>query len=175
MALIKTIIFGRKDGIRARIKRMLFGGGRGGEDTSPNAAYSAPRPGDGAGGGPDIVGGVTAGGANKLEPPKDVTPPDGFEVVLHREALAAGEVTEVIIGGTAIAIANVDGDYFAVSNACPHAGGPLGEGAVQGGLLRCPYHGWTFDLASGTCQTNPDVQVETFAVHLEGDAVCVRL
>lgn len=166
MGLLKTIILGRKDGIRAKIRQTLFGGSRT-EDTSPNSAYAAPREAP--------AGGVTAGGANKLEPPKDVTPPDGFEVVLHRDALSPGEVTEVIIGGTAIAIANVDGRYYAVSNACPHAGGPLGEGSVEGGLLRCPYHGWTFEPGTGTCRTNPEVKVQTFAVHLERDAVCVRL
>jgi nitrite reductase/ring-hydroxylating ferredoxin subunit len=166
MGLLKTILVGRDDGIRAKIRRIFGGGGQ--EDTSPNSAYSAP-------GDAEINYGVTAGGANKLEPPKDVTPPDGFEVVLHRDALSPGEVTEVIIGGTAIAIANVDGTFYALSNACPHAGGPLGEGELKGSLLRCPYHGWTYDVADGRCQTNPDVQATTFEVHVEREAICVRL
>lgn len=167
MALLKTILFGRENGTRAKIRRMFFGGGQD-RDTSPNSSYSAPSE-------PIVTGGVTAGGANKLEPPKDVTPPDGFEVVLHKDALSPGEVTEVIIGGTAIAIANVDGSFHALSNACPHAGGPLGEGQLEGSLLRCPYHGWTFDVADGACRTNPDVRATTFDVHVERDAVCVRL
>jgi len=166
MGLVKTLLFGRDNGIRAKIWRMAAGGGD--TDTSPNSSYSAP-------GASVVTAGVTAGGANKLEPPKDVTPPDGYEVVLHKDALSPGEVTEVIIGGTAIAIANVDGSFFALSNACPHAGGPLGEGTMEGGLLRCPYHGWTFDVADGACRTNPDVKATTFDVHIERDAVCVRL
>lgn len=167
MGILKTLILGRDNGIRSKIRKTIFGGGKT-VDTSPSSSYSAPSA-------DTPMGGVIAGGATKMEPPKDVTPPDGFEVVLHKDALAPGEVTEVIIGGTAIAICNVDGSYHAVSNSCPHAGGPLGEGELSGGLLRCPYHGWSFDVASGACQTNPDVKVPIYAVHVKEDAVCVKL
>ena len=166
MGILKIILIGRENGIRAKIRRMIFGGGKT-VDTSPDSSYSAPSSGS--------SGGVIAGGSRKMEPPKDVTPPDGFEVVLHKDALAPGEVTEVIIGGTAIAICNVDGEYHAVSNSCPHAGGPLGEGEMSGSLLRCPYHGWTYDVATGACQTNPEVKVPVYTVHIEREAVCVKL
>ena len=53
-------------------------------------------------------------------------------MVLHVDALKPGEVSEVIAGGTAICVANVDGSHDAVSNTCLHADGPLGEGALQG-------------------------------------------
>ncbi len=167
MGILKIILMGRDNGFRAKIRRRIFGGGSV-VDTSPDSSYSAPSS-------EPITGGVMAGGARKMEPPRDVTPPDGYEVVLHRDALAPGEVTEVIIGGTAIAICNVDGEYRAVRNSCPHAGGPLGEGELSGGLLRCPYHGWTFDVSDGTCQTNPEVKVPTYDVHIEQHAVCVKL
>jgi nitrite reductase (NADH) small subunit/3-phenylpropionate/trans-cinnamate dioxygenase ferredoxin subunit len=165
MGLVKTALMGRKNGIRASIWKLLRGGGAKAAPAATGAAAESPV----------VVGGVTAGGANKLEPPKDVTPPDGFEVVLHKDALAPGEVTEVIIGGTAIAVANVDGVFHALSNACPHAGGPLGEGQMESSLLRCPYHGWAFDVKDGSCKTNPDVQATIFSVHVEQDAVCVQL
>src|SRR5687767_1154374 len=114
MGIIQTIVLGRKDGIRARLRRRIFGGAQ--EDTSPSSSSSAPPASlsSSAGGTGFSGGGVMAGGSHKMEPPKDVTPPDGFEVVLHRDALTPGEVTEVIIGGTAIAIANVDGAYHAL-------------------------------------------------------------
>ncbi|MEL6344795.1 MAG: Rieske (2Fe-2S) protein [Myxococcota bacterium] len=186
MGLIKTIVWGRENGTRAWVRRTLFGDRFGDRppasapNTSPNSAYSAPGPDGGisSGGissGGISSGGVIVGGSNKMEPPKDVTPPDGFEVVLHKDALKPGEITEVIIGGTAIAVANVAGTYRAISNACPHAGGPLGEGTLEGGAVRCPYHGWTYDLESGACKTNPDVRVQTYEVRVERDAVCVRL
>ena len=165
MGLLKTVLMGRENGIRARIWQVVRGG----------KTDKAPPAGSPAAGDPVVLVGVTAGGANKLEPPKDVTPPDGYEVVLHKNALSPGEVTEVIIGGTAIAIANVDGVFHALSNACPHAGGPLGEGQLESSLLRCPYHGWAFDVTDGSCRTNPDVQATIFNIHVEKDAVCVQL
>ena len=165
MRLLKTLILGRKNGFRARLRMLLFGRSR---------DESAAPPSDSAE--PDPLGGVMAGGATKMEPPKDVTPPDGYEVVLHKDALTPGEVTEVIIGGTAIAICNVRGNYLAVSNVCPlDVSCPLGEGEVVGEMLRCRYHGWSFDPVSGQSQTNPEVVIPVFSVVTTGDAVCVKL
>ncbi len=159
MGLLSTLVFGRKNGIRARLKRVILGG----EQPEPIRNDPSPPP--------------PAEAALGLSPeaPKDVTPPDGYEVVLHREALKPGMVTEIIIGGRAIAVANVEGSFRACVNACPHADGPLGEGSLDGGLLTCPYHGWQFDLATGACPTNPDVTLTTYDVQVVGDAVCVRI
>jgi nitrite reductase/ring-hydroxylating ferredoxin subunit len=111
----------------------------------------------------------------KKEPPKDVTPPEGYEVVLHKDALEKGRIIEIIIAGTAIAVAHVDQRYYAIANACPHADGPLGEGQLDGTLVTCPYHGWQFDLTDGSCKTNPYAKVTTYPVQVVGDAVCVKL
>ncbi|MAA79056.1 MAG: non-heme iron oxygenase ferredoxin subunit [Deltaproteobacteria bacterium] len=110
-----------------------------------------------------------------MEPPKDITPPDGYEVVLHKDALQDGELTEVIIAGTAIVIANVGGEFLAAANTCPHAGGPLVDGELTGSILSCPYHGWGFDLKTGLCETNPSVQLPIYSALVEGDGVCVRI
>ena len=144
---------------------MLAGSGSGAPDWTPDSAYSAPSyeptpppPSDA-----------------RPEPPRGVTPPEGFEVVLHVDGLKPGEVSEVIAGGTAICVANVDGTYHAVSNTCPHADGPLGEGALQGTKVLCPYHGWAFDVTTGACETNASSSIEVFEVQVKDDAVCVRL
>jgi len=166
MSILKTLILGRENGIRRGLLRAILGGG-GPPDTSPNSSYSAPAP----------AAPPPAEVALGLQPeaPKDITPPEGFEVVLHKDALAPGKITEIIIGGKAIAVANVDGEFHACTNSCPHAEGPLGEGTLRGSVLACPYHGWEFDIVGGTCLTNPDVELETFEVQIEGDAVCVRV
>jgi len=160
VGLLSTLLFGREHGIRAKVRRRIFGG------SSPTASRArvedAPPPAEAALG-------------LSPEAPKDVTPPDNYEVVLHKDALAPGRVTEIIIGGRAIAVANVDGTFRASTNSCPHADGPLGEGILEGGLLTCPYHGWQFDLADGSCPTNPDVTLTTYDVQVVGDAVCVRI
>lgn len=159
MGLVSTLLFGRKNGTRARLRRVLFGGG--------GSAASADDP-------PPPPPAEAALGLSP-EAPKDVTPPDGFEVVLHKDALKPGMVTEIIIAGRAIAVANVGGDFRACVNSCPHADGPLGEGSLEGGLLTCPYHGWQFDLETGACPTNPDVTLTTYDVQVVGDAVCVKI
>lgn len=168
--LLGTLLRGRPNGLRARLRRMLGGATH---DTSPAASYSAPRD-DGGWGATTPTAAEPALGLQP-EAPKDVTPPEGYEVVLHKDALAPGRVVEVIIAGTAVAVANVEGTFYAVSNSCPHADGPLGEGSLEGPLLTCPYHGWTFDVSDGSCKTNPDVKVRTFPVQVERDAVCVRV
>jgi nitrite reductase/ring-hydroxylating ferredoxin subunit len=161
MSLLKTILLGRPDGLRRTLARKLGGGARPAPAT-PSASAPSPEPAE------------RALGLGK-EAPKDVTPPDGYEVVLHKDALEPGRIIEIIIGGTAIAVANVGGTYYAISNTCAHADGPLGEGALDGTLVTCPYHGWQFDVRDGGCRTHPNARVASFPVQVVGNAVCVKL
>lgn len=174
-SILKTLIIGRPDGFRRSIlKRWTTSP----EDTSPNSSYSSPSNTTNA---PvhDSTKGVIVGGAVKMEPPKDVTPPEGFEVVLHKDSLQDGDIVEVIIAGTSIAVVQLDGVVYAMASTCPHAGGPLAEGSIHtvGGkkVLRCPYHGWDFDVQNGACQTSSQFDVGCYATHVEGDAICVKL
>lgn len=166
MGLLRTLLHGRPDGIRAR----LFGKGASASAPPPAARPSARPPAE-----PPRLEPAEKALSLKKEPPRGVTPPEGFEVVLHREALEKGRIIEIIVGGTAIAVANVDGTFCAVSNACPHADGPLGEGQLDGSVVTCPYHGWQFDVRDGRCLTNPHAPVKTYPVQVVGDAVCVKL
>ena len=54
-----------------------------------------------------------------------------------------------------VALCNVDGELFALDNTCPHAGGPLGEGHLHGDTIRCPWHGWAFNVRTGQCLNHP--------------------
>jgi len=165
MSILRTLLFGRENGIRSTLKGMLSGDGGGAPDWTPDSAYSAPS----------YETPASAPADERPEAPRGVTPPEGFEVVLHVDGLKPGEVSEVIAGGTAICVANVDGNYHAVSNSCPHADGPLGEGSLQGNKVLCPYHGWAFDVTSGECETNASSSIDVFEVQIKDDAVCVRL
>jgi nitrite reductase/ring-hydroxylating ferredoxin subunit len=162
MGLLRILLFGRPNGIRAK----LFG--REGADAS-RQERSGWKPQD------DSVEVGERSLSLGLEPPKDVTPPEGFEVVLHKDALPKGQVVEIIIAGTAIAVANVDGTFHAISNTCAHAEGPLGEGGLEGHVVTCPYHAWEYDVRSGACLTDSSVAVETYEVQVVDDAVCVAL
>lgn len=167
MGLVKTILLGRPHGIRRTLAGKLGLVSPPAEDRrSTESARTPERP------APEPA--ERALGLNR-EAPKDVTPPDGYEVVLHKDALAPGKIIEIIIGGTAIAVANVAGTFYAISNRCAHADGPLGEGTLDGTVVTCPYHGWQFDVRDGGCRTHPNAKVPTYPVQVVGDAVCVQL
>lgn len=168
MGLLRNLLVGRPNGLRRR----LFG--RRAPDAPPAPRAPAPAPPASSPAGPAYEPAEKALKLKK-EPPRDVTPPEGFEVVLHRDALEKGRIIEIIVGGTAIAVANVEGTFHAVSNQCPHADGPLGEGTLDGSVVTCPYHGWQYDVRDGRCLTNPHAPVKTFPVQVVGDAVCVKL
>ena len=165
MSLLRTIIFGRENGIRSTLRSMIGGRGTSAPDWTPDSAYSAPS----------YDSAAMSQESARPEAPRSVTPPEGYEVVLHVDALKPGEVSEFIAGGTAICVANVDGQFHAVANSCPHADGPLGEGGLDGSTVTCPYHGWAFDVTTGECQTNASANIEVFDVEIKDDAVCVRL
>ncbi len=65
--------------------------------------------------------------------------------------------------GIELALYNVDGEFYATSNFCPHSGAPLSEGILCGHTIECALHGWQFDVRTGECLTVPD-RVETFRV-----------
>lgn len=73
--------------------------------------------------------------------------------VAETKDLPPGESIVVEHAGERVALFNVDGRYYAISECCPHAGGPLSEGYVSGTTVMCPWHGWTFDLCPN--HTNP--------------------
>ena len=86
-----------------------------------------------------------------------------------------GQIREFQVGGKAVAIANVDGKFFAINSICLHHGGPLGEGDLEGSLVSCPWHGWQYDVTTGKLTQQPDTGVECYPVELRGDDVLVDL
>ena len=56
---------------------------------------------------------------------------------------------EVEFDGRVVALFNVNGQIHALDGICPHAGGPLGEGQLDGTVVTCPWHGWQFDVSNG--------------------------
>ncbi len=64
--------------------------------------------------------------------------------VLDAEDLPEGRVTTVAAGHKSVALVHYDGKFSALDNHCPHQGGPLGEGSIEKGMLRCPWHGFDY-------------------------------
>ncbi len=69
--------------------------------------------------------------------------------VLSEKDLPEGRVTTVQAGLRTCALVHFDGKFAALDNRCPHQGGPLGEGSIENGLLRCPWHGYDYDPLTG--------------------------
>jgi 3-phenylpropionate/trans-cinnamate dioxygenase ferredoxin subunit len=92
-------------------------------------------------------------------------------VVAARDEIPLGGRKLVTVAGRSVGVFNVDGEFFALLNRCPHQGGPLCAGhlwgavqapvpgvyeyAAAGPLLRCPWHGWEFDVRTGQSWFDP--------------------
>jgi 3-phenylpropionate/trans-cinnamate dioxygenase ferredoxin subunit len=107
------------------------------------------------------------------------------------DAPAAGERRMVELGGHRIGLYRVGEDLHALADRCPHRGAPLcSSGRIATGielrdgrpvlaepetLVRCPWHKWDFDIASGRCVVDPRLRVRRYAVRIDGDEVVVSL
>ena len=89
--------------------------------------------------------------------------------------VAPGEGRVVEAEGRSMALFNVDGHYYAIDNVCPHRGGPLGEGELDGTTVICPWHGWRYNVATGENELIPNLPTEKFEVKVEEDDVLVDL
>jgi nitrite reductase (NADH) small subunit len=88
--------------------------------------------------------------------------------------VAPGTGKQVAVEGKELAVFNIDGTFRAIDNECPHRGGPLAEGDLEGCLVTCPWHAWQFDVTSGESVTD-DMKVATYEVKVDGDAVMVGI
>ncbi|MDP9338827.1 MAG: Rieske 2Fe-2S domain-containing protein [Acidobacteriota bacterium] len=98
-----------------------------------------------------------------------------FERVASVGEIAPGKVQEVQIGGKTLAVANVDGKIYAISNTCLHRGGPLGQGTLSGTVITCPWHGWSFDVINGKLSHNHAAGVACYPVEVRGEEVFADL
>lgn len=97
-----------------------------------------------------------------------------FVKVAKLPEIPAGSLKHVEVAGRALALANLDGRIYALDNTCPHRGGPLSMGFLDGENIECPLHAWQFNLRTGKCVFNESV-VPTFPVAVEGDDVLVDI
>ena len=87
--------------------------------------------------------------------------------------LPAGTIREVQEGGKPVALANVGGTIYAINGTCLHRGGPLGQGVLEGTVVTCPWHGWQFDVITGTAVMNPNAGVGCLRTEVRGSEVYV--
>jgi nitrite reductase (NADH) small subunit len=98
-----------------------------------------------------------------------------FVRAIAASELAPGQCAEVTVGGTPVAIYNVDGTFYATSNVCLHRGGPLGQGLLEGHAVMCPWHAWSWDVKTGENVANGDLKILTYEVKVESGEVFVKV
>ena len=98
-----------------------------------------------------------------------------FHKILEPDELSEGRVTTVTIDGHSYAVTRHEGAYGCLDNKCPHQGGPLGEGSIENGLLRCPWHGYDYDPVTGAPPPPFDDAPACFATEVRGDGVWAAL
>jgi pyruvate oxidase len=86
-----------------------------------------------------------------------------------------GRVRSVVVDGRTVAVARCGARLGALENRCPHQGGPLGEGSIEKGLLRCPWHGYDYDPVTGQPPGDFADAVPSYEVDEREDGVFVRL
>lgn len=96
-----------------------------------------------------------------------------FVLAAKAADVAPGTIREIQVGGKAVALANVGGQFHAISGTCLHRGGPLGDGPLEGSVVTCPWHGWQYDVITGKVGQNPSVGVAVYRVEVRGDEVFV--
>ncbi len=108
-------------------------------------------------------------------PPPPPDGPDEWHRVLGVAELGEQRVTTVTVGRRSLCMTRVGGAYGALDNACPHQGGPLGEGSIEHGWLRCPWHGYDYSPCNGEPPPPFGDGPPAYAVELRDDGVYVAL
>ena len=96
-----------------------------------------------------------------------------FVKMATRDELPPGAGKEVAFEGRVYALFNVDGEIHVIDGICPHQGGPLAEGDLDGCMVACPWHGWRFNVITGGTPLGPKIKLDVFEAKLEGDDVLV--
>lgn len=117
---------------------------------------------------------MSAGGASLDSAAGSEAPKGEYVRVARRAEIPPGSIVRVEAGGHVIAVANVDGEFFAIDDTCSHEEASLSEGGFTGDVVVCARHGARFNVKTGRVLSLPAVRsVATYAVKVEGDEVLV--
>jgi nitrite reductase (NADH) small subunit len=112
-------------------------------------------------------------------------------VVARREDIPSGGRKIVRVAGREVGIFNLDGTFYALKNVCPHQGARVCLGRIvgtappsnvyeytygrEGQILRCPWHEWEYDIATGESLFDPNVKILSYPVEVVGDEIVVTI
>ena len=98
-----------------------------------------------------------------------------FVTVARADDLPPGRSRLVTVDGRLVGLFNIGGAFYAIDNVCLHRGGPLSDGQLIGRLVTCPWHGWQYDVTTGSLVQDPSVGVDTHETRVSDGDVQVRL
>ncbi len=98
-----------------------------------------------------------------------------FVKVASASELGPDSLMEVMVDGNCYALCNAAGEVYAISGVCLHRGGPLGQGALHGTQVVCPWHAWEWDCRTGANDYNPEQKVATYPVKIEGGDILIDI
>lgn len=95
--------------------------------------------------------------------------------LISTQDVPTGQAREVVAAGRIFAVFRVNDQYFVIDGICAHAGGPLGEGRLEGSVVTCPWHGWQYDVTSGKHCLSDSICQTQFPVTIKEDAVWIEV
>lgn len=98
-----------------------------------------------------------------------------YQPIAKTADLPEGKGKVVKVGRRQILLMNIDGRFYALDRFCAHRAAPLVQGEVIDGQLLCPWHGNTFDVATGSCLANPEEKVQTYPVEVRGEEIWIGM
>jgi nitrite reductase (NADH) small subunit len=96
-----------------------------------------------------------------------------FIRVASVDDIPEGTVRHLVVHEKPMALCRVEGSFYALNAVCPHMGGPLASGRLEGPVIACPWHGWTFDVRTGQPDHPGGHSISTYEVRVEGDDILV--
>ena len=94
------------------------------------------------------------------------------KVLNNKTELEVNRVMTVTVNNKQFALSHFEGKICALDNHCPHQGGPFGEGSIENGILRCPWHGWDYHPCTGKAPGFDD-GVESYPVEEREEGIYV--
>ena len=83
------------------------------------------------------------------------------------ELPTVGTLKEFTVASRSLCVANVHGKICVLDGTCPHEGGPLGEGSIEGGKVICPWHAYGFDPFTGENEEDPEIRAIAIESRIE--------
>jgi nitrite reductase/ring-hydroxylating ferredoxin subunit len=107
----------------------------------------------------------------------------GYIKIAEKSEIPVGKMKKFVSQGKEILIANVNGNFYAISNKCTHAGGDLSQGTLEGNIVTCPKHKSKFDVTTGKVVSPPKMglfhlkikDAQSYTLKIENENILIKI